>query len=415
MSPATASQQLEQAESRDVWPSPPEDRKKTAPVTAELKATKETEAPETDNENEPTLQDLKVPQNDKELSDLISRERKKLEVLGKVHSGLRQYALLRTARRDFRLENPAPLEALRKDAWWALSLGAVTAFIAGVGTLSLPNALFAGAVAFGVVLAAGVTHAVKIFFEDRSSSSKKDARYYFRGILRGATSPALSDDQQERLIETAGERIEKQQKKLANNIEALEEKLRILREAAPPAKPEEPEPAVPEGRKPSRNVRRRNDQQYNETFGRIVTMIDGDPDNLTQEYGETCSPDIPSAKSYSSLSGAPLNDPHHLAVVKKFYDANRHLPRPTGIIQYDSWSDVADNPGLGPLTLVFVDGGITTKDIDVGEAILVNDEGIVRHRISCGLFHTDSNAGKAGAQIEERLKYEEESPDNFSS
>lgn len=85
----------------------------------------------------------------------------------------------------------------------------------------------------------------------------------------------------------------------------------------------------------------------------------------------------------------PLRNRHHRDIVKTAEQALRLTGAITRIIQYDSWKEVISEPHLSSNTLVFVDGGITTDDLNLGEAILVNDGGIISHEIRCGRFYKD--------------------------
>jgi len=100
--------------------------------------------------------------------------------------------------------------------------------------------------------------------------------------------------------------------------------------------------------------------------------------------------------------GDPLHNDHHLDIVFRAYIAlGLERWRPQEVVQYHSWSEVRSNPSYGSDVLVFVDGGITSCDIDLGMAILVNDGGIVEHHISCGRFFKDG--GIVDVPVEQRL------------
>lgn len=79
---------------------------------------------------------------------------------------------------------------------------------------------------------------------------------------------------------------------------------------------------------------------------------------------------------------------HHRHIIERCYSQYPKLPFPKKIIEYQSWSEVISGD-FDSSTLVFVDGGITNKAIDLGEAVLVNDGGIVKHPVACGIFFRD--------------------------
>lgn len=94
--------------------------------------------------------------------------------------------------------------------------------------------------------------------------------------------------------------------------------------------------------------------------------------------------------------------PHHQDIVLRFYAKHPELGKPLTLQVYDSWADVRSQPHLTATTCVFVDGGILNRPLDLGYAILINDGGIVKAPIKCGLCHRDG--GIAEAPITERLK-----------
>lgn len=96
----------------------------------------------------------------------------------------------------------------------------------------------------------------------------------------------------------------------------------------------------------------------------------------------------------------PLDHRHHQEIVERCFNQDRDLPEPRQILQYHSWSDVIPIRSYGIDTLIFVDGGITDKSLDVGMAVLVNDGGIVKHHLSCGVFYKDG--GIIDAEITQR-------------
>ena len=71
----------------------------------------------------------------------------------------------------------------------------------------------------------------------------------------------------------------------------------------------------------------------------------------------------------------PLDIESHQKVVEKCYGKFPALPDPKQIIQYDRLQDVLNDSELDATTLVFIDGGVTVRPIDLGKAVVVIDGG----------------------------------------
>jgi hypothetical protein len=94
-------------------------------------------------------------------------------------------------------------------------------------------------------------------------------------------------------------------------------------------------------------------------------------------------------KTSRAFDLGPLNNAHHQALVRRCYRENPSLPLPKAITIHGSWDQLKSDPQLTSETLIFVDGGITEHPINVGKAVIVNDGGIIRHRIICGFLFRD--------------------------
>ena len=131
-------------------------------------------------------------------------------------------------------------------------------------------------------------------------------------------------------------------------------------------------------------------------YGNLIRMGSSEEEVFLYESGVRLKKDYDqgSVTIYSHSftghsSSAPLYNRHHQEIVRRCYWEFRDIPLPKQIIQYSSWHEVKDDPALTQETLIFVDGGITSHDVDVGKAALVNDGGIVKHQIKCGIFYKD--------------------------
>jgi hypothetical protein len=82
----------------------------------------------------------------------------------------------------------------------------------------------------------------------------------------------------------------------------------------------------------------------------------------------------------------PLDILHHQDIVREAYDTFPEIPTPKHIYQYNNFEEVLDDPTLDIYALVFIDGGFTSRPIDLGCAVVVVDGGVVRHEIYCGVF-----------------------------
>ena len=86
----------------------------------------------------------------------------------------------------------------------------------------------------------------------------------------------------------------------------------------------------------------------------------------------------------------PLDARNHQKIVEKCYGKFPDLPDPEKIIQYFRLQDVFDDTELDVTTLVFIDGGVTERPINLGNAVVVIDGGIVRNKISCGILFAET-------------------------
>ena len=109
------------------------------------------------------------------------------------------------------------------------------------------------------------------------------------------------------------------------------------------------------------------------------------------------------SKQYGQDSRALDNShPHHRMIVVRFYQQHPELGKPSELQTYDSWNEVPNQPTLSSATYVFVDGGIRTRPLDLGSAVLINDGGFIEAPIACGLFH--KSGGVINARVTQRLQ-----------
>lgn len=212
------------AESREAWPEPAVDRpRKAEAVKTAVASSGEEKKEDKPEQEEPGLQDLRIPRNERALRRLIHEQETKLTSIGQAY---REVAFYNdgASRKNYRQNHATSCDALGAGAFMGVVVG-LPAFIITLPFGHLQGALAAGGGLCALSIAAGLVSAAVILVKDLVSLSRKNARYYSRAIMFRATDSGLDENQQRELVEMSKGTLQKERESLSESIEKLSDAL----------------------------------------------------------------------------------------------------------------------------------------------------------------------------------------------